>query len=182
MGLFQKSAPALAFVWRRMPEAVQKSFLWAVNGGVLAGVSGVLLNDAGDVLLLSHRFHSNRQWGLPGGWLSPGETIFDCWRREVREETGLAIGIDGLLLHKATRNSLDFVLLGHIRGGELIIDPAEILDARFFRLDELPRLPSTQRRAIQQARTGQNILLRTGAKLPVFATGPGANDTQKIYG
>lgn len=32
-----------------------------------------------------------REWGVPGGWREPGESVADCVVREVREETGLRL-------------------------------------------------------------------------------------------
>ena len=32
-----------------------------------------------------------REWGPPGGWREPGESVVECVLREVREETGLEL-------------------------------------------------------------------------------------------
>ena len=37
-----------------------------------------------------------REWGLPGGWREPGESVIECVLREVREETGLELAEDSL--------------------------------------------------------------------------------------
>lgn len=37
-----------------------------------------------------------REWGPPGGWREPGETVVECVLREVREETGLEVAEDSL--------------------------------------------------------------------------------------
>lgn len=49
-------------------------------------VSGLVRNDAGQILLL----HSpKRGWEFPGGVAEPGESLLDALRREILEETGI---------------------------------------------------------------------------------------------
>ena len=138
MGRLTVMAPLLARIWRRAPKWLRGAVTWTINGKVIVGVSGMLLNDADQILLLRHRFHSAGIWGMPGGWLSPGETICDCWRREVKEELNLCADVEAIVCHRATRNTLEFFLLGRISGGQMKIDPVEILEGRFFSAEELP--------------------------------------------
>ncbi len=144
-------APMAAGIWRRAPRWLRGAVTWGVTGKVIVGVSGILLNSDEQVLLLRHRFHNTRLWGLPGGWLSPRETIYDCWRREVKEELALEASVEGLVCHQATGRILEFYLLGRISGGQLEIDPVEILEARFFEADSLPPMESFGRWVIGQA-------------------------------
>ena len=154
MGLMEKVAPLLAQVWRISPDWLRRIVTWTVNGRVIVGVSGVLLNDTNHILLLRHRFHRAGRWGMPGGWLCPGETIFDCWRREIKEELDLAICGEEIICHRATRQTLEFFLQGRIDGGQLKIDPIEILEARFFAAGQLPPMEKLHRRVVEQALHG----------------------------
>ncbi len=53
---------------------------------------GVMLQRDGKVLLgMRKGAHGADRWSFPGGHLEKGETIEQCARREVREETGLEI-------------------------------------------------------------------------------------------
>ncbi|MBI5929098.1 MAG: NUDIX hydrolase [Chloroflexi bacterium] len=56
-----------------------------------AGVVGVLLNNADEVLLVEHVFHSKQPWGLPGGWVNRNELLTAAVEREFHEETGLIV-------------------------------------------------------------------------------------------
>ncbi|RME52217.1 MAG: NUDIX hydrolase [Caldilineae bacterium] len=149
--LLNNFAAPMAAVWEWVPEWVQWRLMWLLNTKVTIGVGGVLRNDQGEILLLRHRFHHRVPWGLPGGWLQAGETIFECWQREVFEETGLFVEIDGLVLHKAKFRGLEFFLSGRVAGGALHLDENEILEARFFAPERLPVLQRDHHRAIRRA-------------------------------
>ncbi|MCY3903565.1 MAG: NUDIX domain-containing protein [Caldilineaceae bacterium] len=162
MGLTATVIPLLARIWRMAPPRLRGAITWAVTGKVIVGVSGVLLTDAQQVLLLRHRFHQAGIWGMPGGWLSPGETIFACWRREVREELALEIVVEEIIGHRSTSRTLEFFLLGRISGGQLAIDPIEIVEARPFSEDELPPMERFHKKVVEQALGARRECLSEG--------------------
>jgi glycerol-1-phosphatase len=53
------------------------------------------LAPAGELLLM--RRSDNGQWGLPGGYVEPGESVTDAVVREVLEETGAGIAVGALI-------------------------------------------------------------------------------------
>lgn len=63
---------------------------WSRLGGPpTRGVMCLVLNDAGEVLLVKNSYR--RRWSLPGGWVDPGESFEDAVVREVAEETGVIL-------------------------------------------------------------------------------------------
>ncbi len=128
----------LALVWRILPESFRWWLQWVLNPKVVVGVSGILINERDEVLLLKHRFHPENPWGFPGGWVKRGESVDQAWIREVREETGLSVVVEGTVIQETSSLTLEFILWGRIVGGNLLLDNLEILDAQYFRLDALP--------------------------------------------
>lgn len=57
-------------------------------------VAGVVVGDDGRVLVIQRR--DNGRWEAPGGVLELGETFEDGVRREVAEETGVAVEVERL--------------------------------------------------------------------------------------
>jgi ADP-ribose pyrophosphatase YjhB (NUDIX family) len=146
----------LARVWRGSPRFVKRAGVWLTQSrfAVTAGV--VVSDEGGRVLLLRHVLRGGSGWGIPGGFVNPGEQPEEAVRREVREETGLEL--DGA--------ELAFVRsLPHVRQVEIIfrgrMDAAalrglsknfEIDRAEWFALDALPEgLGRDQRRLIERA-------------------------------
>jgi 8-oxo-dGTP diphosphatase len=62
---------------------------------------GAILRDH-HILLIKHHFHTSGQnyWLVPGGGIEPGETEEDCLRRELKEETGLEVAVERLILEE----------------------------------------------------------------------------------
>ena len=60
---------------------------------------GAIIRDH-QVLLLKQTEHASGRsyWQIPGGRIEPDETEEQCVQREMREETGLEVQIDSLLL------------------------------------------------------------------------------------
>lgn len=124
-----------------------------------AGVTGVLFNSLGEVLIVEHVYHSYPQWGLPGGYLDRGEDPHEAIAREMREEVDLNVEVGRLLLvERGDRSHMDIAYLCHSSGsvGEL---SAELLDYRWVIPDQLPTLRRFHRKAISEALTLMDVKL-----------------------
>lgn len=51
-------------------------------------VSGIILNDASEVLLVQLNEYKDNEWNVPGGGVEPGESHEDALKRELSEELG----------------------------------------------------------------------------------------------
>ena len=71
--------------------------MWLLNPKFTVGVSGVVVDEAGRVLLLKHTFRRRYPWGLLSGWVKGNESLEGALRREALEETGLSISIEHLV-------------------------------------------------------------------------------------
>jgi ADP-ribose pyrophosphatase YjhB (NUDIX family) len=115
-------------IWRRWRKAP------------IAGVSVVITNLGGDVLLLKHSYGPD-VWSLPGGGLNSGEDPIEAARREVREELGIELArIEPI-------GTLDEELSGSPHTAHLFAatcdrqprpDGREVVVARFFPSHSLP--------------------------------------------
>ncbi|MEV6109292.1 NUDIX domain-containing protein [Streptomyces sp. NPDC051940] len=129
-----------AGIWRRLRGRAQWRILWLAHAKFVVGVTGVVRDDQGRVLLLRHRLWSPRHpWGLPTGCAAAGEAFPDTVVREVKEETGLDVEPGRLVrLNSGYRLRVEVAYEARLVGGELRIDPFEILEARWCTPDELP--------------------------------------------
>jgi 8-oxo-dGTP pyrophosphatase MutT (NUDIX family) len=115
---------------------------------MFVGARGVVRDDAGRVLLI--RRSDNGFWALPAGAMELGESIAECARREILEETGLvATELTAFALYTGSAytntNMYGHTYQLHITAfrvddwdGEVLRETDETTDAAFFPLDALP--------------------------------------------
>lgn len=120
------------------------------------GVTGIVRAADGRVLLLRHRLWSaDVQWGFPSGFARRGETFQETVVREVREETALTVRVGRLVdLRSGFRYRAEVYYEAALDGGldGLELDKREILEARLFTLDALPRaMPPLHRELARRA-------------------------------
>ncbi len=128
----------LARVWRGLPLPVQMAGVALREALYTVTVMGVITDDEDRVLLLEHRFRRST-WGLPGGFVARGEQPDDSLRRELLEETGLALGSIDVAHVRALRNArIEIVFWGRATG-EPSPDGFEVSTARWVPIGELPQ-------------------------------------------
>lgn len=146
-------------LWRLLRGTLQWVILWLAHDKFVIGVSGVIWNAKGQVLLLRHRYWAEGSWGLPSGYANSGETLEAALAREVREETGYVISVSALLrVVSGYKLRMEASYVGHVAGGKRTLDPGEVLEARFFDPDDLPAgLLDTHRELLELARDQRSV-------------------------
>ncbi|WP_447750911.1 NAD(+) diphosphatase [Pseudomonas nicosulfuronedens] len=138
----------------------------------LLSPSMIVLVTRGDEVLLarSPRFVPG-MYSTLAGFVEPGESVEHCVAREVREEVGVEIGNIRYLGSQPWPfpHSLMFGYHAEYVSGEIVMQPDEIEDARWFHVDELPRLPAE--RSIARYLIEVYLARRAGRPDPVLPGG-----------
>ncbi|EOD9419408.1 NUDIX hydrolase [Vibrio campbellii] len=116
-----------------------------MNKQVRVGVATIILRDG--AILLGERVgaHGANTWATPGGHLELGESIEDCAKREVLEETGLIV--DSIEKFTFTNDIFEkegkhyvtlFVVASSASGEPQVTEPDKCKQWKWCRLDDLP--------------------------------------------
>jgi len=107
----------------------------------------VVIVRRGDRFLLVHERKHGQLWYFPAGRVEPGETLIEGARRETLEETGVPVAIDGILriehspTHSGARVRVLYTAHPIDDTPPKSVPDEESLEAGWFTLDELDRLP-----------------------------------------
>jgi 8-oxo-dGTP diphosphatase len=145
--------------YRRLPQ-VARAFLirWGTPSFHVGAIC--VVERADGHMLLVRQSYRRGGWGFPGGLLGRREEPADAARRELREELGIDVELDGLpvvVIDTAMRR-VDVVFNAHLAAAsaqpEGTDHSPEITDARWFPPDALPSLlPEARDALIQLGRT-----------------------------
>ncbi|MFF8960713.1 NUDIX domain-containing protein [Streptomyces sp. NPDC014894] len=127
---------------------------------LLPGVSAVVFNDRGQVLL--DRRADSGEWSIIGGIAEPGEEPATTAVREVYEETAVrcvaerVVLVQGLAKPVTYPNGdqcqyMDIAFRCRATGGEARVNDDESLEVGWFDLDALPELHEFARFRIEQS-------------------------------
>jgi ADP-ribose pyrophosphatase YjhB (NUDIX family) len=142
---------------------------------VRLSVSAVVWRDAERRALLLMQRSDNAHWGLPGGYVEPGESVLGATEREVREETGYEIEVGRLVgvysdprvqvVEYADRSRVQVVNLcfeAVARKQGKPTTPEELLDLGFFEIGALPQpfVPNHEVRLADAQRRSDEVPVR----------------------
>jgi ADP-ribose pyrophosphatase YjhB (NUDIX family) len=138
--IMSTSKTLLSKLWKIIPRGLRWRAIWAISPRFVVGVTGVVLNARDEFLLAHHVFRDPFAWGLPGGAIRYGERLEHAICREILEETGLSVLVEGLLnvtLHPDWPN-LNCHFLCTVDGTPEPRVNGELFEAGFYTLDDLP--------------------------------------------
>lgn len=118
---------------RRMRAMVSRS----VQTKFTVSAAGVIVNEAGEVLLLNHVLRPDSGWGVPGGFLEPGEQPEKAFRREIKEETGLDLRDVAIYRARTLRRHIEIIFTATAVGDARVLSK-EILELGWFNVRTVP--------------------------------------------
>ena len=129
-------------LYKRLPRTWQVKAVRLGTPNFTVGSLGLITFDGAHLLLVRQSYRSG--WSPPGGLLERGETAVVAVTREVEEEIGLRVAFDDP--HRSTldvaRQSVSFLSVGVVdAAAEFGPRGAEIVEARWFPVDNLPPMP-----------------------------------------
>jgi ADP-ribose pyrophosphatase YjhB (NUDIX family) len=141
---------------------------------VRLSVSAVVWRESGSRELLLMQRADNGHWGLPGGYVDPGESVMAAAAREVLEETGYRVSIGRLIgvYSDPSRQVVEYPDGEVVQAVNLCFEglaleagapttPEETLATGFFRLEALP----TPFVPIQEIRIADAVAREPGARV-----------------
>lgn len=149
----------LAQLWKllNLPKGLQLFIMRLFNDEFLVGVTGVIINDRHEVLLVKHTYRQT-PWSLPGGYLKRGEHPREGMEREILEETGLRVRVEKLIktAHDPVTARLDITCYGKFIEGTFT-KSAEVSECGFFSINSLPEIGDKQTKVIHRVFKQENI-------------------------
>ena len=122
---------------------------------------GVIVFKDHSVLLVKHNYGSaNGKYLNPGGFLHDGELPEEAAIREVYEETGANISVNGMIAVRCRANEWYMVFLAEYTSGNIRSDGNENSEALFMDVTEAvqhPLVTNTAKDLIKTALNGKSI-------------------------
>lgn len=132
-------------------------------------IGGLIEKDNKFLLVQEAKEKCKGKWNIPAGHIEINESVIDCLKREVKEETGCNITPTGILEigNKVLEND---IFLSIIFGAKLIDEKIaynlnEILNVKWFSYDEIIKMKSKLRspeiilKCIENYKTGKVVNL-----------------------
>ena len=124
-------------IWRAIPSRLRLVVVRATQKKFTASVGVIVTNSAGKVLLLEHVLRPASGWGIPGGFIDRGEQPENAARRELREETGIALENLEMLRVRIIKLHIEFLFRAE-SNDVAEVKSREIKSLGWFTVEEMP--------------------------------------------
>ena len=122
-----------------------------------------------EILLARSKRYKLPMYSVLAGFVEPGETLETCVRREIREE--VSIEVKNIRYFGSQPwpfpNSLMVAFTAEYASGEIVLEEEELVDAQWFRADDLPPYPppmSIAHRLIEDFRQAESKGVNANSK------------------
>ncbi len=159
MSLGRRAQTLFFSAFKRLPRGARLFLVRRITPSFHVGSICVVERADGHMLLVRQSYRRGG-WGFPGGLLQRGEEPADAARRELSEELGIEVDLQGqpVVVVDAAARRVDVIFTARLADGseqpEHTLHSPEITDVRWFPPDGLPSLlPEATSALIQLGRT-----------------------------
>ncbi len=136
-----------------MPKRMRRLLVRLTQPSFTVSVGAVVFDKQDRVLLLNHVLRPASGWGIGGGFLDSGEQPQAAIKRELCEEVGVEIENLQFVQVWTIGNHVEIIYRADAKTEVVAPQSKEILEARWFSLNELPpEMSNSQLRLIKLAR------------------------------
>jgi 8-oxo-dGTP diphosphatase len=148
--VMSKLKTLLSKLWKAAPRGLRWRAVAALNDRFVVGVTGIVWNARGELLLAHHIYRDEIAWGPPGGVIRRGESLEEALHREIMEETGLSVRVGHLVQVTLDQRwpNLTCHFTCTVEGTPQPHANSELCEAGFYPLDALPGVISPDQWAI----------------------------------
>ena len=119
------------------------------RGNVWLAVAGIVRSEDGRWLVVKKKYGGLKgKWSFPAGFVEQNETVDEAVKREILEETGVKVSVDGLIgvrsgVIKEEISDNMLIFLCSPKTDEVVIQQSELFCAAFLTKEELEQDPDT---------------------------------------
>jgi ADP-ribose pyrophosphatase YjhB (NUDIX family) len=142
-------------IWKLLPRPIRLRLIRATQPKFTVSVAAIVTNTEGKVLLLDHVLRPGVGWGIPGGFIDPGEQPSEAVSRELFEETGIKIRDVQMVRVRTIGSHVEILFRATCdERGEVL--SREIRDLGWFEVGAMPEgMSAVQRTIVEQLLAGE---------------------------
>jgi len=123
----------------------------------------IIANENQELLLVKRNIEpAIGEWAFPSGYVDSGEAVENAVVREAKEETNLDIAVEKLIgVYSNTGNPIILIVYSASPTGGKLLPGPESQDVRWFKLNDIPKLPFPHDNTIIDDWTSSNEKLQS---------------------